>query len=96
MVVRRGGKRRKARGILSKRIRTKGKLSITRYLQEFEPGSKVVLKIEPSYQSGDYHRRFHGRHGTIVGKRGRHYIVEFSDFGKKKRVILHPVHLKKA
>jgi large subunit ribosomal protein L21e len=41
-------------------------------------------------------RRFHGRTGRIVGKQGECYYVEIRDGNSMKKVLAHPVHLKKA
>lgn len=38
--------------------------------------------------------RFHGRTGTVVGKRGDAYIVQITDGGKVKTFFIHPVHLR--
>ena len=54
MVTRIGGFRRKTRHKLKKTVRTRGKLSLTRFLQSFVAGEKVVLSAEPAYQKGMY------------------------------------------
>jgi len=96
MVNRVGGLRRKTRHKLSKSIREKSKLSLTRYFQTFDIGDRVVLKAEPSIQTGMYMPRFHGKTGVIVSKAGRCYNIKIQDFNKEKVLIVHPVHLKKA
>lgn len=96
MVKRIGGFRRKTRHKLSKKVRQKGKISLTRYFAEFGKGEKVQLAAEPAVQKGMYFPRFHGRVGIINGKKGDCYEVEISDLGAKKTLIVHPVHLKKA
>ncbi|MBD3202841.1 50S ribosomal protein L21e [Candidatus Woesearchaeota archaeon] len=96
MAKRQGGFRRKSRHKLKKHYKKKGKLSITKFLQEFKQGEKVVLNAEPSYQKAMYFPRFHGKIGTIHSKRGKCYEVIIRDNKKKKIVIVHPVHLKKA
>lgn len=95
MVKRIGTARRKTRSIFSKSIKEKGKLSLTKYLQEFKTGDKVVLKAEPSIQKGLYFPRFHGKQGTIAKKQGECYEVKIKDFTKEKMLIVHPVHLKR-
>lgn len=94
MVKRIGGARRKTRKIMRKNYRRKGKLSITRFFAEFDEGQKVQLLAESSYQKGMYFRRFHGKVGTIVGKKGRCYEIGIKDLNKQKTLIVHPVHLK--
>ncbi len=96
MVKRIGGFRRKSRDKLSKGRRMRGKISLSRYFQSFELGDKACLNAEPAVQKGMYCLRFHGRVGTIVGKKGGCYQVKITDINKEKTLIVHPVHLKKA
>jgi len=90
-----GGFRRKTRHKLKKNKRERGKISITRYLQEFKPGDKVCLKAEPAVQKAMYFPRFHGRTGIVKGKRGSCYEIKIKDGNKIKTIITHPVHLKR-
>lgn len=96
MVTRMGGLRRKSRSKLRKNVRQKGKLSVTKYLQEFDIGDKVYLKAEPSIHKGMYNLRYHGKSATVVAKQGRCYIVQLKDNTKIKNFIVRPVHLKRA
>jgi len=96
MASRTGGLRRKTRSKFSKNISEKGIIKIRKYFQEFKDGDRVILKAEPAVQTGMYFRRFHGKVGQIIGKRGECYKIAIKDFNKKKEVIVHPVHLKKA
>jgi len=91
-----GGVRRGSRSKLKKNLRSRSKISLTRYFQEFKEGQKVVLSAEPAVQKGLYCSRHHGRQGIIQKKRGKCYEVLVKDIGKQKKVIVHPVHLKKA
>lgn len=95
MVKRIGGARRKSRQKFSKPKSERGRPFITKFMQEFSIGETVSFKAEPSYQKGIYHARFHGKCGKVVDKRGECYIVEFMDKDKSKRLIVHPVHLKR-
>ncbi|NPA38181.1 MAG: 50S ribosomal protein L21e [Candidatus Nanohaloarchaeota archaeon] len=70
------------------------KLKITEILQEFKIGERVAIVTNPSYHRGMPFRRFHGKVGEIVGKRGRSYLVRFKDGGKEKVQIISPAHLK--
>ena len=79
MVQRIGGFRRKTRGKLSKKVGDKGRIVISRFLQSFEKSDKVNLTIEPAYQKGMYHPRFHGKSGVIKSKEGNCYLVEIKD-----------------
>lgn len=92
---RHGGFRRKTRNKLQKHYKQKGKISISRFFQEFNEGENVVLKAEPAYHKGMYYPRYHGKVGVILRKRGDCYEVLIKDSNKEKMMIVHPVHLKK-
>lgn len=89
------GPRRGTRSKLRKRRRDRGKISVTRFLQEFEVGDRVVIRPESSYHRGIPHQRFIGMSGVIKGKRGRSYLVEIRDGKKIKTLFLPPIHLKR-
>ena len=93
MAKRIGGFRRKTRHKFTKSRRTKGKISISRYLQEFKAGDKISLHVEPATQKGMYHPCFIGKPGIVKGKQGRCYEVLIKDQKKEKVLIVHPVHL---
>jgi len=93
MTKRIGGFRRKTRHKLSKSIREKGKISVSRYFKEFSVGDRVVLKAEPSIQKGMYEPVYHGKSAVVMGKKGRAYEVVISDKGVEKKFFVHPVHL---
>ena len=95
MGARLGGSRRKTRQIMLKDRRKKGKLSLRAFFQELKPGQKVSLKAEPSYHKGLYCiRRFHGKVCVVDEKVGTCYRLLLDDHGKRKTLIVHPVHLK--
>ena len=96
MVDRKGGIRRKTRYKFSKEKRSRGKISITKYLQSFVVGDQVYLHVEPAVQKGMYHHRFMGKAGLVKGKRGRCYEISINDKGKEKMLIVHPIHLKRS
>ena len=95
MVRRIGGFRRKTRYKLTKEKRSRGKISMTNYFQSFNAGDRVSLYVEPAVQKGMYRPTFMGKAGIIQGMRGRCYEVSIKDGGKKKMLIIHPVHLRK-
>ncbi len=95
MAKRIGGARRKTRSKFRKNIRKRGKISITKYLQSFEPGDKVSLTVEPGVQKGMYNRRFISKVATVKEKKGKCYEVQIKDGGKTKKLIVHPIHLKR-
>ena len=96
MVTRLNGARKRSRHKMLKSAREKGKLPFSRYLQSIKVGERVTLKAEPGYQNGMYCLRFHNKIGTVTGKKGKCYEISIKDGGKKKMVIVHPVHLVKA
>lgn len=95
MVTRIGTKQRKTRYKFTLHYRERGKLSLSRYFQEFKEGDKVNLKINSSVQTGQFFPRFHGLTGTVTGKRGFCYEVKIYDRDKEKKLFVHPIHLKK-
>ena len=68
--------------------------AITKFLQEFNIGQRVVVEQEPSSHKGMPHSRYKGKTGKIIGKRGKSYIVEITDGNKVKKLISRPEHLK--
>ncbi|MEM5793526.1 MAG: 50S ribosomal protein L21e [Candidatus Aenigmatarchaeota archaeon] len=86
------GPQAKTRSLFSRRSREK--TTVNKMLEEFEIGRRVLIKIDPSVQKGRPFRRFYGKSGVIVGKRGNSYIVKIKDGNKEKEVISLPVHLR--
>lgn len=68
--------------------------TITKFLRQYSEGQQVVVMQEPSSRSGMPYKRFRGRSGYVVGKRGKAYIVEIQEGNKTKKVISKPEHLK--
>lgn len=95
MVRRKGGLKRKSRRLMTKPLRKRGKVSLTRFLATYAVGDKVTFVQEPSVQKGQFHVRFHGRAGVITEKRGACYAVTFKEGSKSKTILTHPVHLKR-
>ncbi|MEX2017041.1 MAG: 50S ribosomal protein L21e [Candidatus Pacearchaeota archaeon] len=77
-----------------KKIRTRGKLSLSRYFQNFKEGDRVAVVREAAIASA-FPERMQGRTGVIEGKKGRTYIVAIKDQNKEKKFLIQPVHLKK-
>jgi len=92
MVQKSKGRRKRTRNLLRAKVRER--LPITRYLQEFKVGSKVVIKPNPSSHKGMPFKRFFGRTGTVIDKRGKSYIIKIKDGKKEKNIISRPEHLK--
>jgi len=77
-----------------KPVRTKGKLSLSKYFQEFKEGDFVAVVKELSVKN-NIPSRIQGRTGVVSGKRGRAYVVKIKDQEKEKTFIIEPIHLKK-
>ena len=95
MTKRIGGFRRKTSHKLRKKNKEKGRISITRYFQDFKEGDKVSLAANPTVQKGMYHPRFHSKIGVVKSMRGKCYQIRIMDKKKEKTVIVHPVHLRR-
>ena len=76
-----------------KTLRTRGMPNVTKVIQNFDEGQKVHLVLDSSVHKGQPHPRFHGKTGTIVGKRGRAWLLEIKDGNATKTVIARPQHL---
>lgn len=88
---------KKAKGKRSntrRKLRSKGKKTVSQLVKTFDDDDQVQIHIESSIHSGMPSAKFHGFAGTVVGKRGAVYEVAVMD-GKTSRVlIVHPAHLK--
>lgn len=51
-----------------------------------------MIAIEPAVQKGSPHRRYHGKVGQIVEKRGRGYVVKVGEEGKILSIL--PDHIR--
>jgi large subunit ribosomal protein L21e len=87
------GFRSRTRRLLKRKPREGGKTGLSKILHEYRPGDKVVVKIDPSVHKSMPHRRYHGRVGVIVNKRGRAYVVDVTQGNAVKEVITRPEHL---
>ncbi|MEM2273537.1 MAG: 50S ribosomal protein L21e [Candidatus Bathyarchaeia archaeon] len=88
------GYRRKTRALLSRSPRERGKNPLSRLLYEYRPGDKIVVDINPSVHKGMPHRRYHGRVGVVIGKRGKAYEIEVTQGETVKTIIVRPEHIK--
>lgn len=89
------GPRRKSRSVLTKRVREKGKLGLSRLLAQYEVGEKVVINIDPAIHKGMPHKRFQGKVGTVVEKRGKSYVLDIPQRKTSKYIIARPEHIKR-
>lgn len=82
------------RQVFKKSPRDRGEPPVTRYLQDFQVGDRANIVIEPTSQKGQPHHRYHGRVGTVVGIRGKAYVVTVKMANTNKRLIIRPEHLR--
>jgi large subunit ribosomal protein L21e len=87
------GYRAGTRRLLKKAPREKGKLKLSKLLYEYQPGSQVIIKIDSSTQKSQPHKRFHGKIGTVLDKRGRGYMVSVPQGDAVKEIIVRSEHL---
>lgn len=88
------GLRGKSRSLLSKHPRKRGIRGLSYLLVEYRVGDKVAFDMDPSSIETAPHRRYHGLTGTIIGKRGRAYIIETKLGDKRKIIITTPHHIR--
>ena len=87
------GFRARTRGSFKKHVRERGMPPVSRFLQTFDIGERVIVRIESSEPHGMPHPRYQGRVATVRAQVGRSYLIAFLDGGKEKQLIAHPVHL---
>jgi large subunit ribosomal protein L21e len=87
------GFRSGARRLLTKAPRERGKMKLSKLLYEYQPGNQVVIKIDSAVHKGMPHKRYHGRVGTVLNKRGRSYVVNVSQGDAMREIIVRPEHL---
>ena len=81
------------RSLLRKPTREKGKPKISKILHEYIIGNQVIIKMDSSVQKSMPHKRFHGKIGLIIEKRGRGYVVSVPQGEATKTIIVRTEHL---
>ncbi len=81
------------RSLLRKPVREKGKPKISKILHEYIIGNQVIIKMDSSVQKSMPHKRFHGKIGLIIEKRGRGYVVSVPQGDATKTIIVRTEHL---
>lgn len=87
------GFRSRSRGTFTKEVRERGLPPVTRFLQEFDVGQRVIVRLEASDPHGQPHPRYQGKVCVVLGKVGRAYRIGFTDGGKPKQLIANAIHL---
>jgi large subunit ribosomal protein L21e len=91
------GFRHRTRKLLRKSVRERGAVPpLSLLMIEYKPGDRVHIVINPSVFKGMPHRRYHGKTGVVVGKRGKCYIVKVMLGDKEKTLFVRPEHLRPA
>ena len=88
------GLRADSRSLLRRKPRERGKIRLSTILHEYKPGEKIVIDLNPSIHKGMPHRRYQGKVGDIVGRRGRAYAVNIAEGNVIKKILVLPEHLK--
>ncbi|MHA1631302.1 MAG: 50S ribosomal protein L21e [Candidatus Freyarchaeota archaeon] len=94
MVRKSKGYKSRTRKLLRKHPRRRGIPSPDKLLYDYKVGEKVTIIIDPSIHKGMPHKRFHGKVGTVIEKRGRAYVLSVMVGSKEKKVIARPEHLR--
>ncbi len=79
----------------NKKLRQKGKVSLTKYFQRFSEGDSVAIVKDLAVQSPGFPDRMQGRTGMVIRKQGNAYVVVIKDFSREKTYIIKPIHLKR-
>jgi len=75
-------------------VREKGLAPLSRIIYPYREGDKVSIVIDPSVHKGMPHRRYHGKVGTIIGRRGKAYVIKVNLGDKEKTLIVRPQHIR--
>ncbi len=76
-----------------KKIRTKGKIPLSKYFKKYSDGDTVAIVKELGVRAA-FPLRIVGKTGKIIGSRGTYKIVKLKDGNKVKMYIVHPIHLR--
>jgi large subunit ribosomal protein L21e len=87
------GYRAGTRSLARKPFREKGKPKLTKFLYEYENGASVIIKIDSAQQKTLPHKRFHGKIGQVIDKRGRGYVVRVAQGNAMRDIIVRTEHL---
>jgi large subunit ribosomal protein L21e len=79
-----------------KRFRRSERVSVNRFIKQFNIGDKIVIVIDSASSKGMPFKRFQGLAGKIIEKRGKAYLVEIKDGNKIKKITACSEHLKAA
>jgi len=89
------GPRRKSRSVMTKKIRDRGKLPLSRLLTNYNEGDKVIINIDSAVHKGMPHKRFQGKVATVTAKRGKAYVLHIPQKTFDKILIVLPEHIRR-
>lgn len=75
-------------------MKSRGKLSLSQYFQEFKEGDRVAIIREHALNPA-FPIRIQGKSGVISGQKGSAYVIKLMDGNEEKTFIIQPAHLKK-
>jgi large subunit ribosomal protein L21e len=79
----------------TRKLKGRTRVTVAQAVRTFNLGDKVV--VSPKARCGGLpNLRYCGRHGVVRERRGNAYMIEVGDMGKKKQIVVGPVHLKLA
>ena len=87
------GLQSKSRSTLKKEPRKKGKTGLSKLLHEYKSGDKVVIRVDSGVHKGMPHRRYLGKIGTVIDRRGGSYLIGVKQGEAVKEIIVRPEHL---
>lgn len=88
------GFQNRTRKLFRKSARDKGLKSLRYLLEPIDVGQRVDILLNSSMQKGRPHRRYNGKSGEVVEKRGQSYVINVKVGGKMKTIIARPEHLR--
>lgn len=84
------GYRRKTRKLLT----ADKKIGLSRLLQGYKVGQRVIIDIDPSQHKGMPHRRFQGKVGVVKEIRKRSLVLDVPTGDKVKTIMVRLEHVK--
>lgn len=88
------GFQNRTRKLFRKSARQKGLKSLRYLLEPIEVGQRVDILLNSAVQKGRPHRRYNGKSGEVIEKRGQSYIIEVKIGNAMKTVVSRPEHLR--
>jgi len=79
----------------TRQLRGKGRATVAETVRTFKVGDKIII-VPKAQLAGMPHLRFANRHGIVIEKRGRCYVVVVKDCKTTKKIVVGPLHLKLA